>query len=128
MPNPRTDGSPNVLLTTTVTGGRAAGRCGPATCCSVEVYRPGFDQYFAILNPNDAPAEVRITYFLNGQPPVVKQLTVPANARATVTVHDRAQGVGRGQEVGAKVESTNGLGIVVERSMYFAYRLAGIIG
>jgi SAM-dependent methyltransferase len=82
----------------------------------------GFDEYLAIMNPNETAANVRITYYLGQGAPVVKTLTAPANARTTVAVHEMAQGVGRGQAVSAKVESLNGVGLVVERSMYFTYQ------
>jgi hypothetical protein len=82
---------------------------------------PGFDEYLTITNPSARDAEVSITYYLKSGAPVVKRLTARANARMTVVVHEAAQGVGRGQEVAAKVESTNGVGIVVERPMYFVY-------
>jgi hypothetical protein len=66
---------------------------------------------------------VTVTYYLGGgQAPVVKSLTVPASSRYTVTVHDGREGVGRGQEVSARVTTTNGGGIVVERPMYFRYQ------
>jgi hypothetical protein len=52
---------------------------------------------------------------------VVKPITVAGNARATIAVHETAAGVGRGHAVSARVESTNGVGIVVERPMYFTY-------
>jgi lysophospholipase L1-like esterase len=91
---------------------------------------PGFDQYLTIQNPNPIPAQLRLTYYLNGGAPVVKGLTAPANSRYTVAVHDEREGVGRngirGWEVSAKVESTNGVGIVAERPMYFTYNGATI--
>jgi hypothetical protein len=81
----------------------------------------GFDEYLVVLNPHATRASVTITYYLNGGAgPIVRTLTVPAASRATVRVHDGGQ-VGRGQEVSAKVESTNGVSIVVERPMYFVY-------
>ena len=68
---------------------------------------------------------MRLTYYRNGAPPVVKTLTVGATSRATVAVHDEAQGVGRnggiGWEVSVSVESTNGVGLIVERPIYFTY-------
>ena len=65
---------------------------------------------------------MQITYYLNGGSAGREDGSPwPANSRDTVAVHDAAQGVGRGQEVSAKVESTNGVGIVVERPMYFTY-------
>jgi hypothetical protein len=63
---------------------------------------------------------VTITYFLGNGGTVTRQLTVGAGARRTVAVHGTSEGVGRGQAVSARVESTTGAGIVVERSMYFA--------
>jgi hypothetical protein len=82
----------------------------------------GFDEYLTILNPSATDANIRITYFLGGgQAPVTKTLTAPKNARTTVAVHSSSLGVGRNQEVAAQVESTNGVGIVVERPIYFIY-------
>jgi hypothetical protein len=81
----------------------------------------GFDLYLTILNPHPNDAAIRISYFLRNGGPVVKELTAPASRRITVAVHDAAYGVGRGHEVAPAVESTNGVGIVVERPMYFAY-------
>jgi hypothetical protein len=88
---------------------------------------PGFDEYLTILNPNPAPAPVTITYYLRGGAPVIKSLTVGANARATVSVHDPTLGVGRNQEVSTKVETGLAGGIVVERPVYFTYG-AGVTG
>jgi hypothetical protein len=82
---------------------------------------PGFDEYLTLQNPNGQAAAIAITYYLNGGAPIVKNVAVPANSRATVAVHDPALGVGRGREVAAKVESTNGVGVVAERPMYFTY-------
>jgi hypothetical protein len=100
----------------------AAAGAGATSWYFAEGYTgPGFDEYLTILNPNSAPADVRITYYLGGAAPVVRTLTVGATRRATVAVHDAAQGVGRDREVGAKVESVNGVGLIVERPMYFTY-------
>jgi hypothetical protein len=81
----------------------------------------GFDAYLTIQNPNPGPATVRITYYLRAGGPVVRELSVPGTSRVTVAIHDPAQGVGRDQEVAARVESTNGVTIVVERPSYFRY-------
>jgi hypothetical protein len=108
----------------TVNGGHTVmGAAAPATTWLFgEGYTgAGFDAYLVVLNPNATSASVRITYYLNGGAgPLVRTLSVPASSRATVSVHDGGQ-VGRGQEVSAKVESTNGVSIVVERPMYFVY-------
>jgi hypothetical protein len=84
----------------------------------------GFDEYLTILNPNAAAAQVTITYFLGDGSTRTHTLTVPATSRRTVAVHDAAEGVGRGKEVSARVESTNGVGVYVERPMYFRYSSA----
>jgi probable HAF family extracellular repeat protein len=91
---------------------------------------PGFDEYLTIQNPNPTRADLTITYFLNGAPPAVRQVSVAGNSRYTVAVHDAREGVGRNQAVSAKVESTNGVGVVVERPMYFTYNgsTAGVTG
>ena len=85
----------------------------------------GFDQYLTIMNPNGAAANLRLTYYRKGAAPLVRTRSVPPGARVTVAVHDAAEGVGRnggrGWEVATLVESTNGVGVVVERPIYFAY-------
>ncbi|MCC6626982.1 MAG: hypothetical protein IT340_06215 [Chloroflexi bacterium] len=82
----------------------------------------GFDQYLTILNPNATPVRARITYFRDDEPPVTVEKSIGAATRATVAVHEAAEGVGRGQAVAALVESLSGGGIVVERPMYFRYQ------
>jgi hypothetical protein len=82
---------------------------------------PGFDEYLTILNPADAPADVRLAYYLPNGATVERTLVVPAAARATVAVHDRATGVGRDASAGVRVTTASPGGIVVERPMYFTY-------
>jgi hypothetical protein len=81
----------------------------------------GFDAYLTILNPNPTDAPVTITYYLSDGATRTRQVTVGASRRATVAIHSDGQGVGRGQEVAARVSTSNPGGIVVERPMYFAY-------
>ncbi|MCC6629769.1 MAG: S8 family serine peptidase [Chloroflexi bacterium] len=82
---------------------------------------PGFDQYLTILNPNETPASVTVTYYLaNGQTQGT-QFTIPANTRDTVSVHQPERGVGRVGAVSALVETDHPTGIVVERPIYFRY-------
>jgi hypothetical protein len=85
----------------------------------------GFDEYLCIFNPNGAQANVRITYSMPGGVTQQKSFALAGERRATVAVHDAAYGVGRDQAVSAKVESTNGVGIVAERPMYFRYAANG---
>jgi hypothetical protein len=81
----------------------------------------GFDEYLTLLNPNPTAANIRITYYLGDDTIQIKTLTAPATARTTVAVHEPTHGVGRGRAVAALVEVTNGLGVIVERPIYFAY-------
>jgi YVTN family beta-propeller protein len=87
----------------------------------------GFDEYLTIMNPNDAEAPTTITYFLADGATVTKHLVVGAHHRRTVAVHEAREGVGRGREVAARVETTHPGGIIAERPMYFAYA-GGITG
>lgn len=79
----------------------------------------GFDEYLTLMNPNSSPAAVTLTYYLASGGPVSKSVSVPAQSRYTVAVHETAEGVGRGQAVSTKVESSQP--IVAERPMYFRY-------
>ena len=108
------------------------GTVGATTWYFAEGYTAtGFDEYLTIQNPNATAAQIAITYFLNGAPTVTKNINVPANSRYTVAVHEPAEGVGRnggaGWQVSAKLVVTNGIGVVVERPMYFTY-LGAITG
>jgi hypothetical protein len=84
----------------------------------------GFDEYLTIQNPNPQTAALTITYYFDSGAPITRTLSVAGNQRATVNVHDAGQ-VGRNRTVSAKVESTNGIGVLVERPMYFTYTGAG---
>jgi hypothetical protein len=52
---------------------------------------------------------------------MVRSLVVGRTTRATVAIHEVEAGVGRGRAVSARVRSTNGVGVVVERPIYFRY-------
>jgi hypothetical protein len=86
------------------------------------------DEYLTLMNPASQDARVRITYYLPRDEPVIKELSAPAQRRTTVAVHDSAHGVGRGKEVSARVEVTNGVGIVAERPIYFPHYKGMIAG
>ncbi len=85
--------------------------------------RPGFEPYIAIQNPGSTEADVRITYMLGDGSTRDQRITVPGHARNTVVVNEV---LGRGDDpahdFSAKVESTNGVGIIAERPVYFSYR------
>jgi len=74
-----------------------------------------FLEEILIANPGATDALVRITFLPKGGPTVEHSLTVRATSRATVRVNDILPQA----EVSAVVESTNGVPIVVERSMYW---------
>ena len=79
---------------------------------------PLLDMDILVANPNATPADITLT-FLNryGLPPVTHSLTMPAASRATI----RANNVPgeENAEPSVVVECTNGLDILVERSMYW---------
>lgn len=74
-----------------------------------------FLEEILIANPGTTDALVRITFLPRTGPTVEHTLTVRATSRATVRVNDILPEA----EVSAAVESTNGVPIVVERSMYW---------
>lgn len=83
----------------------------------------GFEAYFTIQNPQAAVSNVQITYYLAGGGVQTKNLTIAASQRRTVVIHDPNDpgGLGTGQAFSAKVSTTNGQNIIVERVMYFRY-------
>ena len=82
-----------------------------------------FESYILFANPNSQSAHVRLTWLRTGTnpTPVVDEFDVPANARVTKSVGEFIN-TGRlspGEQVGARIESVNGVPIVVERAMYW---------
>lgn len=84
--------------------------------------RPDFDPYLCIQNTGGRSADVTITYMMGDGKNVVDKITVPRRSRSTIdprlklgTADDAAH------DFSAKVECTNGQGIVAERPMYFNY-------
>jgi lysophospholipase L1-like esterase len=78
-----------------------------------------FDEEVLIANPNATAADIRITFLSASGSPVEHTFTMPATSRRTVRVSTIPALAGVGA-VSAVVECTNGLDIVVERSMYWA--------
>jgi autotransporter-associated beta strand protein len=76
-----------------------------------------FDDDVLIANPNEAQAPVTLTFLREGGATVVVQRTIPARSRVTIHV-DQLEGL---QDVSAsvKVESTERLPLIVERSMFW---------
>lgn len=82
----------------------------------------GFDAYLDLLNPGHDGASVQVTYWPTGGSVVVAPaVTVPAQRRLTIPLHDPTQGIGRDKTFAWKVETLNGVPIVAERTQYFRY-------
>jgi hypothetical protein len=76
-----------------------------------------FDTFYLIENPNDAQANVQVTYLLpDGQPPIVLPYEVDGHTRRTIWVDEQA-GLAS-TDVSASITVSNGVGIIVERAMY----------
>ncbi|MFN8060340.1 MAG: hypothetical protein U0Q12_14380 [Vicinamibacterales bacterium] len=76
-----------------------------------------FSLFYLLQNPDTTrPAAVDITYLRPSGPPIVRTYTVPANSRTTVWVNQLPELAS--SDVSATIASTNGVPIIVERSMY----------
>ncbi len=89
--------------------------------------RPGFDSYLTIQNPGAVQAQVDITYLRGDATQRVDNFTVAARSRFTVRVADWL-GVANdtAHDFSAVVQSTNGVDIICERSMYFDYTFGDV--
>ena len=74
-----------------------------------------FDEWILIYNPNSTDSDVTITFMKSDATTETHDITIAAGTRNTVYVND----IVPDESVSAKVESTNGVGIVVERSQYW---------
>ncbi|MBA2355582.1 MAG: IPT/TIG domain-containing protein [Acidobacteria bacterium] len=77
-----------------------------------------FDEFVLIANPNDAAANLRVSYLRAGQAPLVKSYTAPAQSRLTIWVDQEAPELAAA-EVSIMVESLTATPVVVERSMWW---------
>jgi Tol biopolymer transport system component len=77
-----------------------------------------FDMYYLIANPAPQPTRVRITYLLQNGTPFEKEYQVAGQSRRTIGV-DVEDARLADALVSAIVESLDGVGIVVERSMWW---------
>ena len=78
-----------------------------------------FDTYVLIENPESRAAEVKVTFNTPAGGAVDKTYTLKPHSRYTIHV-DEVPGLGD-TEVATTVQSTNGVGVVAERAMYFVY-------
>lgn len=103
---------------TTKTGGHSSlGATAPAvTWYFAEGSTSGYDTWISIQNPNGIAAEVNITYMADDGTTALVTGTVAANSRLQRRINDALDGK---SGVATKVESTNKITIVAERSMYW---------
>ncbi len=103
-----------------VTGGHAA---SGVTSTSTKWYLaegytgPGFETWLLLANPGNQAATVRVSFMPESGNVVQKDYSVGAKSRFTVPVNSIA-GLGP-TGVSMLAESTNGVGIVAERAIYF---------
>jgi hypothetical protein len=76
-----------------------------------------FDLFYLILNPGSTAADVRVRYLRPSGAPIVKTYRVGAGSRFTIWVDQEDQAL-RATDVSAEITSTNGVPVIVERSMY----------
>lgn len=74
-----------------------------------------FSEWVLVMNPNSVPAGVKLTFMKNDGSIIEKDIIVGANRRYTVYVND----IVPNDSVSTKVETTNGVDVIVERSMYW---------
>ena len=78
----------------------------------------GFDTWVLVQNPNASDASINITYMDSAGSTVVVPATVSSNSRYTSWIN-AVSGMENVSGVSTKVESTNSVGIIVERAMYW---------
>jgi hypothetical protein len=77
-----------------------------------------FSMYVLVANPNATAATLRATYIRESGAPIQRTYTVPANSRRTIDVASQDRGLAN-TPVSVKVEGTNGVPVIVERSMWW---------
>ena len=98
------------------------GVTGTSTKWGLAEGRVGADKAFAtyilLANPSTTTAaQVRVTYLRAAGAPIVKTYTVNPTSRFNIDVNSRVPELVN-ESFGALIEVTNGVGIVVERSLY----------
>jgi hypothetical protein len=76
-----------------------------------------FDLFYLIQNPSSTAAAIRVRYLKPTGAPIIKTYAVAARSRFTIWVDQEDQNLGA-TDVSAEITSTNGVPIIVERSMY----------
>jgi hypothetical protein len=78
----------------------------------------GFDTYILLANPGNDAADITVTYLRESGAPIVRTYNVPRTSRFNIDVKTDVPEL-EGTSFGARIESTNGVPIAVERSMYW---------
>jgi hypothetical protein len=104
-------------------GHNSAGVTAPATSWFLAEGSTGsfFSTFILLANPNSTAATVRGTYLLPSGAPIVKTYTVAPNSRQTLNVSGEHASL-QNASVSIKFESTNGVPIIVERTMWWVGR------
>ena len=86
-----------------------------------------FSLFYLLQNPSDQAADVEVSYLRGRTDPVLtRTYTVPARQRRTIPVDEEQFPAGSGVrplasvDVSARINVTNGVPIIVERSMYLS--------
>lgn len=79
---------------------------------------PYFDTFVLVANPSQRPTVVEVTYLLPSNGTVVKRYPVAALSRLSIWVDTQDPRLAS-TAVSAVVESTDGVGVVVERAMWW---------
>ncbi len=79
----------------------------------------GIDLFYLIQNPNPQVAKVQVRYLLPRGTPITKTYDVPANTRFNIWVDLEDPRLAQ-TDVSAVITSTNGVPVIVERSLYLA--------
>jgi hypothetical protein len=80
------------------------------------------DLFYHVHNPQDAAAEVRVTYLLaEGRSPQIRRYTIAPRSRVTISVNDEGHPLNQG-ELSAIIESINRVPVIAERAFYLSGR------
>ncbi len=77
-----------------------------------------FDMFVLVANPNDRAADISATYLLPDGTTLQRQYTVAANSRFNIWV-DYEDALLADTAVSTTIESTNGVPVIVERTMWW---------
>ncbi len=77
-----------------------------------------FDMFVLIANPSDTDATVQADFLLDNGSVITKTYTVTANSRFNIWV-DQADAALADVALSTRITSTNGVGIIVERAMWW---------